>query len=128
MTCPEACKNQISEVEKHVDGHQKTLFGSDGAGGIVGCVKKKVSYKQAIYAFLLLCSTFGFFFSYAWPAWTQMEKTSTLNTEKIESNEKVVNKILENQESFKKYLIDPKEFIRIIKEEFKDAIKEMKKG
>ena len=35
------------ECYKKVEGHQKCLFGDDGMGGIVGCLKKMLTKKQS---------------------------------------------------------------------------------
>ena len=40
MGCPNAqCKE---ELQKDIEGHQKTLYGKDGMSGLVACVKKNV--------------------------------------------------------------------------------------
>ena len=37
------------DTKNELDGIKKTLYGTDGTGGVVGCLKKKVSTRTAIW-------------------------------------------------------------------------------
>ena len=46
--CPPECQNELKHIDSGLKGYGKTLYGDDGASGLVSCVKSKVSKKAML--------------------------------------------------------------------------------
>ncbi len=123
------CPNQ--DCKKVVDGHNHTLYGKDGMGGVVACVKNKLSRSTAVMVAIGIIGSAGGVTVYGLDSLKQdrvavtenKENIATMNAE-LEYIKVMVEENHNNLEDIKnkmdeKYMT-PKELKKLIK----DAVKE----
>lgn len=121
--CPNA------ECHKNLEGVRKTLYGEDGAGGIVRCVANKISRNSAIAFLVFFISTGGGFLLYGMEKNSQQNKNINQHGQQIEVIKTEMKHIKDSVEKLTKgqYEIRSNQIqIKDIKSAFKDALKEGK--
>ena len=80
---------ECEEIKSRVEGHHATLYGKEGTGGIVGCVKKKVSRSFLMWCVVVLISIFSTVAGLAYRAHSEGNRQRDKATEsKISSMER----------------------------------------
>lgn len=117
--CPnDDCK---SNFQREIYGHSKTLYGTEGTGGLVGCVKGKVSKKSVVVVVLSILGIIGLFTVQSLTAWSNAKDERKENKTSIavlksqyESINKNIEDIKEQQKKIINNQIDPKKLIQDI--------------
>ena len=125
--CPLECQLELKHINDGLDGHGKTLYGNDGASGLVSCVKSKVS-KKALMAWIgSVIGILAMFTVAGLTAWGNAKDERKDNKQsiaviqsdvqnKFDSLEKSINEVKSRQ-------IDPRELLK----EIRNIILEKKK-
>ena len=115
--CPnEDCKENF---EKKVDGHSKTLYGPDGTGGVVACIKSKVSKKTMAFWTLGLLGVLTTVTIAGLNSWGQAKDERKENKSSIAVIQNDVqnkfNALEKSMDEIKSKQIDPKELLMEIR-------------
>lgn len=122
MECPNTeCK---ATIEKKLSHHDFTLYGKDGLGGIVSCLKDKISRKTLFGVFLPVLTLLAVFIVYGFNAWgnaTDERKGNRLSIELIKKDLEIINKTTQRIEENQ---LNPKDFLNEIKKIIKEKSNE----
>jgi len=58
-------------IEDKVEGHHATLYGKEGIGGVVGCMKKKISRSFLMWCAIIMVSILGAIGGLAYRAYSE---------------------------------------------------------
>ncbi len=84
MTCPKECQESFKNVKEDIEGHQKTLYGAEGTGGVVACISKKVSRRTLTGSVLGVLAVLAIFIVYGMRASAEEKDKRQENTTSIQ--------------------------------------------
>ena len=93
-TCPPECRKEQKNLDARIEGHRKTLYGSEGTGGLVRCVQQKVSKKVLGGSIIGILTVVAMFILYSMGSYAQEKEKRQKNTSDIQ----VLNKSVENHQ------------------------------
>ena len=136
MTCQKECQMRHDESEKKIESHSKTLYGSDGIGGIVGCMSRFVTKRGVAIWIVAVLTILGTFVIYGLGVNAEQEKLIHTNFSSIKVHQErfcaiqkdideiktSMQQVKTNQEQLMRERITKQD----LKNAFKEAIKEAK--
>ena len=121
MTCPLECQKDYKNIKEDVEGHQKTLYGLEGIGGIVACMNRKVSRRALTGSVLGVLAMLAIFIVYGMGAFAGEKEKRQENTISIQimksSLEEIKNHTVEvakNQKTLMKERVTKEDLINIL--------------
>ena len=110
------CKEKFDNQKDDINGLRKSMFGEDGIGGALGCLKDKVS-KKALIAIAIVMS--GFIVA-GLTAWGNSKENISKNKESISVIQSELTHIKETTDNIEKNQMKPSELLEAIKEAIKN--------
>lgn len=124
--CPnDDCKENF---ERRISGHDRTLYGPEGTGGVVACVKTKVSKRTLYGSVISFVGIFAMLMIAGLTAWGNAKderKQTKENLSVLQSRfEMICNDIVEIKQQQQKIIenqINPKELLNEIRKILEDS-------
>jgi len=117
--CPPECQNELKHIDSNLKGYSKTLYGDDGASGLVSCVKSKVSKKALIGWVVSIVGILAMFTVAGLTAWGNAKDERKENKSSIAVIQSDVqnkfNALEKSMGEIKSKQIDPKELLMEIR-------------
>ena len=106
----DGCKTKFDEHEKDITGIKKSMFGDDGLGGVLGCLKDKVSKKTLMVIALAMA---GFIIA-GLTAWGGAKDERKENKQSISVIQKELEHIKTTTDNIEKNQMKPEELLTAI--------------
>ncbi len=116
------CNIKFDEQEKGIDSLKKSMFGDDGLGGVLGCLKEKFSKKNVMKISISIASIIAVFIVVGMTSWGDAKESISNNKTAISVLQSELSHIKKTTDTIKKNQIDPKKLFDEIRNTITDQL------
>ena len=109
------CTIRFNEQEKDIDSLKRSMFGPDGLGGVLGCIKEKVSKKGAMKISIGIASIIAVFIIAGMTSWGDANERISNNKTDISVIQSELAHIKTTTDKIEKNQIKTDEFLKEIR-------------
>ncbi len=111
----DGCKTKFDEYEKDITGIKKSMFGDDGLGGVLGCLKGKVSKKNIMRMSVGIAAIFAMFIVAGMTSWGDAKEKISDNKASISVIQSELEHIKTTTDKIEKNQMKPDELLKEIR-------------
>ena len=111
----DGCQTKFDEHEKDIKGIKNSVFGTDGLGGILGCLKDKVSKKNVMKISIGIAAIFAMFIVAGMTSWGDAKERISDNKTSISVIQTELEHIKTTTDNIEKNQMKPTELLTAIK-------------